>query len=179
MPSLAITRQDLPFESFGDITMVGKPESFDPKGSRTNIVYDADAYTTRAPQPFRIAKKDADIAFAKKYKSLAKQYDETVDAEMYELAQQETKKYATPNRFNEIRRFFEGDILADIAFLKEKGIEDIPLKDYGTKSAPRKGVDFVAIREKVEPFAEERRAWAQSQIDEFFKPEEIFDASNY
>jgi len=178
MPSLAITRQDLPFESFGDITMVGKPESFDPKGSRTNIVYDADAYTVRAPQPFRIAKKDADIAFAKKYKSLAKQYDETVDSEMYELAQQETKKYATPNRFNEIRRFFEGDILADIAFLKEKGIEDIPLKDYGTKSAPRKGVDFVAIREKVEPFAEERRSWAQSQIDEFFQPEELFDASN-
>jgi hypothetical protein len=174
MPSLAVTRQDLPFDSFGDITMVGKPESFDPKGSRTNIVYDADAYTTRAPQPFRIAKKDSDIAFAKKYKSLADKYNETVDGELYELAQQETKKYATPSRFNDVKYFFEGDILADVAFLKEKGIDDIPVEIFYGKER----IDSSAVRKKLEPFKDERRAWAQSQIDELFKPEEIFDASN-
>jgi len=169
MPSLAITRQDLPFDSFGNITLVGRPENFDPKASKKNVVYDADAYTVRAPQPFRIAKKDADIAFTKKYKSIADEFGEPIDGTSYELAQQETKKYAHSGRFNDVRRFFDTDIVADIAFLREQGVANIPMREGR--------VDLAPLRDLVRQMQTEKDAWANRQMNEYFQGEEVFDAS--
>ncbi len=67
MPSLAVTKSDIPFEGFGDITLIGKPESFDPKASRLNEVYSADAYTVRGPSPVRVARPDAYNQFKADY----------------------------------------------------------------------------------------------------------------
>ncbi len=59
MPSIAVTKREIPFEGFGDISLIGKPSSFDPKATKLNKTYSADAYTVRAPQPVRVAKKSA------------------------------------------------------------------------------------------------------------------------
>ena len=174
MPSLAVTRQDLPFENFGPITLLGDPARFDPKALKSNIVFDADAYTTRAPQPFRLAKKDADIAFRDKYREIAKEFDGYIDDTVSQLSFQETKKNASESRFNDVKRFLESNLVADIAFLKERGITDIPTKDLGDGETR---VDLMALRDKVEPLQEEKRAWMDSELDKYFKEEELFDAS--
>jgi DNA polymerase III sliding clamp (beta) subunit (PCNA family) len=49
VPSIAITRPDIPFNSFGDITLVGTRDMVDPLGRHPVSVFNADAWTTRHP----------------------------------------------------------------------------------------------------------------------------------
>ena len=58
-PSIAVTKADTPHEGFGNITLIGKPEKFDPAVDPRNKVYSADAYTPRGPKPIRLSKPGA------------------------------------------------------------------------------------------------------------------------
>ena len=172
MPSLAITRQDLPFQSFGEITLVGSPTKFDPKRLKANVVFNADAYTVRAPQPFRIARKDADIEFREKYKPIAQEFDEgRVDNIVYELGNMELKKTATAGSFSDVQRFFQSDPVADVAFLRDQG---------DSRTIPRRASGLIEqseLREMVQEYGDARKKWGKAQIDALFEPEEFFDAS--
>ena len=122
MPSLAVTKQSIPFDSYGDITLVGKPESFDPKSSKSNQVFDADAYTIRAPELLRLAKKGSYKKLLNEFKSLSKSIDrdyEVVEG-AYHLEDLETKTNADGSGFRKINDFFENSEISDAAFLKEK-----------------------------------------------------------
>jgi hypothetical protein len=73
MPSLAITKRDIPFGDFGEITLIGDKGMIDPRKSRANEVFSRDAYTVRKPvvnyeEP---AKIDSDT-FHKKYEETRK-----------------------------------------------------------------------------------------------------------
>lgn len=171
MPSIAVTRQDIPFESFGDITLVGKPESFDPTASRSNVVYDADAYTIRAPSPVKQANKDAYKKLNEEFGAIARKYDGYLDDVKYELADLETKKGINESGYNRIVRFFENDRVTDIAFLNDQGITNIPMsKKYD-------GVDGSEIDKMIEPMRDQRQAWADNKLDEYFSGEELFIAN--
>ena len=50
MPSIAITKAGIPHTNFGDITVVFGKETIDPKVSRYNAVYSADAWTPVVPK---------------------------------------------------------------------------------------------------------------------------------
>lgn len=167
MPSIAVTRQDIPFEGFGDITLVGKPESFDPKANRSNVVYDADAYTIRAPRPVKQANKDAYKKLNEEFGDIARKYDGYMDDVKYELADLETKKNINESGYNRIVRFFESDTVTDIAFLEDQGITDIPLRESGS-------VDGGKLYEVIEPMRDERQAWADNKLNEYFSGEELF-----
>jgi hypothetical protein len=67
-PSIAVTKADQPFADFGKIQLIGKPEKFDPTVNPANKIYSADAYTPRAPEKIRLAKKGAAEKFKKDYK---------------------------------------------------------------------------------------------------------------
>jgi len=172
MPSLAITRQDLPFETFGEITLVGSPSKFDPGKIKANVVFNADAYTVRAPRPFRIAKKNADRDFQKKYTPIAKEFDEGgVDSIVYELGKMEMKKTATETSFGDVKDFFVNDPVADVAFLRDQGdTRPIPKNRYGS-------IDRSEVRKMVDEYGDARRMWDEDRLNEFFEPEEFFDAS--
>ena len=49
MPSLAITKRDIPFGDFGEITLIGDKDMIDSRKSRANEVFSRDAYTVRKP----------------------------------------------------------------------------------------------------------------------------------
>lgn len=49
MPSLAITKRNIPFGDFGEITLIGNKDMIDPRKSRANEVFSRDAYTVRKP----------------------------------------------------------------------------------------------------------------------------------
>lgn len=73
LPSLAITKRDIPFGDFGEITLIGDKGMIDPRKSRANEVFSRDAYTVRKPvvnyeEP---AKIDSDT-FHKKYEETRK-----------------------------------------------------------------------------------------------------------
>jgi len=175
MPSLAVVRQDQPFDNFGEITLVGDPTSFDPKRLKANVVFNADAYTVRAPRPFRIAQKGADLKFKKRFQSVADEFQEGRVSDLtYELGNMELKKRATAQSFADVQRFFESDLVADIVFLREKGITDIPTTEGSGGNIFLKRED---LRDLIKPYADERKTWGRKELDEFFQEEEFFDAS--
>lgn len=49
MPSIAVTKSDIPHTNFGEISLVMKKETVDPKANRKNTVYSADAWTPVFP----------------------------------------------------------------------------------------------------------------------------------
>ena len=175
MPSLAVVRQDQPFDSFGEITLVGDPASFDPKRLKANVVFNADAYTVRAPRPFRIAQKDAGLQFKNRFEPVAKEFQEGRVSDLtYELGDMELKKRATAQGFADIQRFFESDLIADVVFLREKGITDIPTTEGAGGNI---FLERASLQDLIEPYADERRAWGRKELNKLFKEEEFFDAS--
>lgn len=48
VPSIAITKKNIPYSNFGDITLVADKNLYDPK-IKTNKVFDADVYSPRVP----------------------------------------------------------------------------------------------------------------------------------
>lgn len=50
MPSIAVTKSDIPHTNFGEITLVFGRETIDPKANRKNVVYSADAWTPVFPR---------------------------------------------------------------------------------------------------------------------------------
>jgi len=166
MPSLAVTRGDIPFESFGDITLVGKPSAFDPKRA-ANKLYSSDAYTIRAPRPIRQAKKGAGRKFQDVYEDQIKQlggYTDTVNSALWDL---ETKRGLSEYEYDNVKRFFNDGWETDALFLREQGIP-VPLKPDGN-------VDTMALGQMIrENYKPEKSSWAQSKMDELFEPQEYF-----
>ena len=49
MPSIAVTRSDIEHSNFGDVSLLFDKSTIDPKASRRNVVYSADAWTPTFP----------------------------------------------------------------------------------------------------------------------------------
>jgi hypothetical protein len=67
VPSLAIVRRDRSkFNGFGDITLVASPDLIDPVASKTNKVFNADAYSPRFPRTqFKVSTTELRAAWKK------------------------------------------------------------------------------------------------------------------
>ena len=161
MPSIAITDKDIPFDSFGDITLVGKTGSFDPKANPLNEAYSADAYTVRAPSPVKVARKGAGKRFKEKFGAKMKElgvYSDDTTANIWDL---ESKGDVDTNRYNQVVNWFDRN--AEALFLDEKGIKFD--KDSGRD-----------ISDKTEPFraSGEYKNWSDSQLSEIFDDQEYF-----
>ena len=161
MPSIAITDKDIPFDSFGDITLVGKTGSFDPKANPLNEAYSADAYTVRAPSPVKVARKGAGKRFKEKFGAKMKKlgvYSDDTTANIWDL---ESKGDVDTNRYNQVVNWFDRN--AKALFLDEKGIKFD--KDSGRD-----------ISDKTEPFraSGEYKNWSDSQLSEIFDDQEYF-----
>ncbi|MEA2004377.1 MAG: hypothetical protein U9O53_05510, partial [archaeon] len=120
MPSLAITRKDIPYEKYGPITLIGRKETIDPTGDRANRVFDSDIYSPRVPgKEWRINKKQAYILF-EKFESVmdeVKEYKWGFEQE-YQKGKEQFIDYA--DRSNAMK----------VAFLREQKIPiQIPKKD--------------------------------------------------
>ena len=50
MPSIAVTKSDIPHDNFGEITLIFGKDTVDPKANKKNVVYSADAWTPTFPQ---------------------------------------------------------------------------------------------------------------------------------
>jgi len=183
MPSLAVTKEDIPFEGFGEITLVGKPESFDPRASRTNEMFSADAYTVRAPRPMQLAKKNADDIFEEKISNI-KEYVEPVGMS-YDLRQQSFKSEAYPSRYNEIAEYFQGRDGKKL-FAAEKGYkkEDLPDRRFANpknETQEERSLRFEETTKKENKLAQflegketEFKEWQTKQLNDLLEPEKVF-----
>ena len=157
-PSIAVTQQDVPFAGFGDISLVGKPEAFDPK-LRSNPLYSADAYTVRAPSPVRVANKGAYKQFSSDFAPYRDAGN--IDDVAYSLADLETKTRLEPSDFRRVNDFLEYDDAAALKFADDVGIK-LSNKDYHE------------ISQMKDKNADKYQEWKNGVLDQYFQGEEFF-----
>ena len=68
MPSIAVTKTDIPHTNFGDITLVMNKSTVDPKASKKNVVYSADAWTPTFPRVEYDVNRDTEFSLRDKIK---------------------------------------------------------------------------------------------------------------
>lgn len=121
MPSIAITKADIPHTNFGDITVVFGKETIDPKARRGNTVYSADAWTPVVPR----VEYEADSKVTDRvYNRLGALKNQVAEYFQHDL---DTLRYSLEDRLN--RDGGEAGILENLrnnyalkaAFLEEQG----------------------------------------------------------
>ncbi len=81
MPSIAVTRTNIPHTNFGDITLVMNKSTIDPQSDKRNTVYSADAWTPTFPGVEYEADEAVKSRLLKKFTELRNKYGrENVDA---------------------------------------------------------------------------------------------------
>ncbi len=118
MPSIAITKADLPHEHYGNITVVFGKETIDPEGDYRNRVYDRDAWTPTTPT--------VDI----------KLNTDKVD-NLIESLQLKVKNYSGYS--HEIDRFFDGK------YKNNSGEYVLPEYDYSKESITKRAFSNTGI----------------------------------
>jgi len=170
MPSIAVTQKDIPFEGFGDITLVGKPDNFDPKSSKLNQAFSADAYTVRAPRPLRIAKKGAGKAFDAKYGAKLKELDIYADETISNIWNLEgLENGANVSEYNQVADWF--DNRASPLFRAEKNIvfpEKVNAGNFRQKSK------WQEDQVNAAKASGEYDVWKNEKLEEIFNSEEWF-----
>ena len=162
MPSIAVTKEGVPFDNFGDITLIGDPRSFDPS-VRANKAFSSDAYTVRAPSPVQMARKGAYKQFADdfaEYKDLG-----ATDQVKYALEALERKGGVSESSFNDFARFFEGGPAIKAKFLDELGVD---IRDASGKIDRRKVNEAFTGRDA------EFNQWSSQQAQKYVEPETYF-----
>lgn len=170
MPSLAITKRDIPFGDFGEITLIGDKDMIDPRKSRSNEVFSRDAYTVRKP--------------VVNYEEPAK-----IDSDTFHKKYEETRKFLKKNSIDvgEINfSFYDGEeslaamennIAIKYYYVKNVLKKDIPIKErtvtppvrgerifkeypeliHALKSSKVKKGDFSEVDQAARPYFDEMR----------------------
>lgn len=170
MPSLAITKRDIPFGDFGEITLIGDKVMIDPRKSRSNEVFSRDAYTVRKP--------------VVNYEAPAK-----IDSDAFHKKYEETRKFLNKNNIDvgvihfsfydgeESLAAMENNIAIKYYYVKNVLKKDIPIKErtvtppvrgerlfkeypeliYALKSSKVKKGDFSEVDQAARPYFDEMR----------------------
>lgn len=86
MPSIAVTKNDIPHTNFGDISIVFGKETIDPQQNSSNTVYSADAWTPTFPQIEYEANPEAENRIKDIYYSLSNKYGYDFTKPLYDSA---------------------------------------------------------------------------------------------
>ncbi len=170
MPPLAITKRDIPFGDFGEITLIGDKVMIDPRKSRSNEVFSRDAYTVRKP--------------VVNYEAPAK-----IDSDTFHKKYEETRKFLKKNSIDvgvinfsfydgeESLAAMENNIAIKYYYVKNVLKKDIPIKErtvtppvrgerlfkeypeliHALKSSTVKKGDFSEVDQAARPYFDEMR----------------------
>ena len=165
-PSIAVTKADVPHEGFGNITLIGKPEKFDPALDPRNKVYSADAYTPRGPKPIRLSKPGAAEQLAKDYAGIETTFrdpSETLEKGTFALRNLERVNqeslYYPENRSSEFEDFLYSGLVKR-KYAKEKGLPDSVFNQYDDF------IDYGQFKEFNE--------WVKAEKDKYLDQDSVF-----
>jgi diguanylate cyclase (GGDEF)-like protein len=124
MPSIAVTKKDVAFGSFGDISLIAGKETIDPK-ARLSKTFDSDIYSPRYPEMNRDINK---TGFVEKYKPIVQKYldevkEKTRDKER--ILDHHSENYSYANFLlgqGDLEKSLAYDIPLMKKYLDEKGI---------------------------------------------------------
>ncbi len=121
MPSVAITRDSIAFDKYGDVTLIGRKGLIDPERSDARV-FDADIYSPTMPRAVYkpVRTKDAEKVFARFKPALKATDDRHMQGELWDRMVNSPDK----DRLLEDLKRSRGAMLA---FLQEKGVAPEPV----------------------------------------------------
>lgn len=170
MPSLAITKRDIPFGDFGEITLIGDKDMIDPRKSRSNEVFSRDAYTVRKPVVnYEVPAKIDSDAFHKKYeetRKFLKKNSIDVGVINFSFYDGEESLAAMENNIA-IKYYYVKNILKKDIPIKERTVtppvrgerlfKEYPELIHALKSSKVKKGDFSEVDQAARPYFDEMR----------------------
>ena len=170
MPSLAITKRDIPFGDFGEITLIGDKDMIDPRKSRSNEVFSRDAYTVRKPVVnYEVPAKIDSDAFHKKYeetRKFLKKNSIDVGVINFSFYDGEESLAAMENNIA-IKYYYVKNILKKDIPIKERTVtpsvrserlfKEYPKLIHALKSSKVKKGDFSEVDQAARPYFDEMR----------------------
>lgn len=170
MPSLAITKKDIPFGDFGEITLIGDKDMIDPRKSRSNEVFSRDAYTVRKPVVnYEVPAKIDSDAFHKKYEETRKFLNKNsidVGEINFSFYDGEESLAAMENNIA-IKYYYVKNVLKKDIPIKERTVtppvrgerlfKECPELIHALKSSKVKKGDFSEVDQAARPYFDEMR----------------------
>lgn len=170
MPSLAITKRDIPFGDFGEITLIGDKVMIDPRKSRSNEVFSRDAYTVRKPVVnYEVPAKIDSDAFHKKYeetRKFLKKNSIDVGVINFSFYNGEESLAAMENNIA-IKYYYVKNVLKKDIPIKERTVtppvrgerlfKEYPELIHALKSSKVKKGDFSEVDQAARPYFDEMR----------------------
>ena len=170
MPSLAITKRDIPFGDFGEITLIGDKGMIDPRKSRANEVFSRDAYTVRKPVVnYEVPAKIDSDAFHKKYEETRKFLNKNsidVGEINFSFYDGEESLAAMENNIA-IKYYYVKNVLKKDIPIKERTVtppvrgerlfKEYPELVHALKSSKVKEGDFSEVDQAARPYFDEMR----------------------
>lgn len=170
MPSLAITKRDIPFGDFGEITLIGDKDMIDPRKSRRNEVFSRDAYTVRKPVVnYEVPAKIDSDAFHKKYEEIRKFLNKNsidVGEINFSFYDGEESLAAMENNIA-IKYYYVKNVLKKDIPIKERTVtppvrgerlfKEYPKLIHALKSSKVKKGDFSEVDQASRPYFDEMR----------------------
>lgn len=170
MPSLAITKRDIPFGDFGEITLIGDKDMIDPRKSRSNEVFSRDAYTVRKPVVnYEVPAKIDSDAFHKKYeetRKFLKKNSIDVGVINFSFYDGEESLAAMENNIA-IKYYYVKNVLKKDIPIKERTVTPLvrgerlfkehPELIHALKSSKVKEGDFSEVDQAARPYFDEMR----------------------
>lgn len=170
MPSLAITKRDIPFGDFGEITLIGDKVMIDPRKSRSNEVFSRDAYTVRKPVVnYEVPAKIDSDAFHKKYeetRKFLKKNSIDVGVINFSFYDGEESLAAMENNIA-IKYYYVKNVLKKDIPIKERTVtppvrgerlfKEYPELIHALKSSKVKKGDFSEVDQAARPYFDEMR----------------------
>lgn len=170
MPSLAITKRDIPFGDFGEITLIGDKDMIDPRKSRSNEVFSRDAYTVRKPVVnYEVPTKIDSDAFHKKYEETRKFLNKNsidVGEINFSFYDGEESLAAMENNIA-IKYYYVKNVLKKDIPIKERTVtppvrgerlfKEYPKLIHALKSSKVKKGDFSEVDQAARPYFDEMR----------------------
>jgi hypothetical protein len=115
MPSIAVTKADIPHSNFGDITLIFGRDTIDPKTNRKNKVYSADAWTPVFPRVEYETDSKVSNRISEKLRNLESSIDDTFQSDLRRL------NYGYEDQLNRTGG--------------EEGLVQYAMENYGLKAA--------------------------------------------
>lgn len=170
MPSLAITKRDIPFGDFGEITLIGDKDMIDPRKSRSNEVFSRDAYTVRKPVVnYEVPAKIDSDAFHKKYEETRKFLNKnSIDVRELNFSFYDGEESLAAMENNiAIKYYYVKNVLKKDIPIKERTVtppvrcerlfKEHPELIHALKSSKVKKGDFSEVDQAARPYFDEMR----------------------
>lgn len=170
MPSLAITKRDIPFGDFGEITLIGDKDVIDPRKSRSNEVFSRDAYTVRKPVVnYEVPAKIDSDAFHKKYEETRKFLNKnSIDVGEINFSSYDGEESLAAMENNiAIKYYYVKNVLKKDIPIKERTVtppvrgerlfKEYPELIHVLKSSKVKKGDFSEVDQAARPYFDEMR----------------------